>query len=152
MGPAGGPGGQTFNDVVDHRLDVPTVSIVRVEAHWGETLDSLSVTYQSAGLPVDPVRHGGPGGPNYGNFVVEPGERLVAVDGFTHDYDGTAELNAARLWVLRPDGSHRTSAMLGNGIGTYFLFNVEPFHGEIASFFGNQGLFLDALGIFYRVI
>ena len=54
MGPAGGSGGTWFNDVADQRLNIPTVSVLRVEGRHGDTLDSLSVTYQSKGLSAGP--------------------------------------------------------------------------------------------------
>jgi Jacalin-like lectin domain len=149
MGPSGGAGGRFFDDIPDQHLDIPTVSIVRVEVHYGKTLDSLSVTYQSAGLTAGPFRHGGPGGPNAGNFVVQPGERLVRVEGWVHIFSGTAELNGVKLTVLRPNGTHRNSGVLGNVDGSYFIY-VPPPPSEIATFFGRQGNFLDALGIYVR--
>jgi hypothetical protein len=76
-------------------------------------------------------------------------KRLVRVEGWVHIFSGTAELNGVKLTVLRPNGTHRNSGVLGNVDGSYFIY-VPPPPSEIATFFGRQGNFLDALGVYVR--
>ena len=98
MGPAGGSGGTWFNDVADQRLNIPTVSVLRVEGRHGDTLDSLSVTYQSAGLSAGPFKHGtSGGGQDYSNFVMGRGDRLIMVEGWIHVFSLNHELNGLRF-------------------------------------------------------
>ena len=149
MGPAGGSGGTWFNDVADHRLHIPTVSVLRVEGRHGDTLDSLSVTYQSAGLSAGPFKHGtSGGGQDYSNFVMGRGDRLIMVEGWIHVFSLNHELNGLRFTAQRPDGSLNVG-VVGKAKGSGFTFQpVQP--SEIVCFFGRQGLFVDAFGIFYR--
>jgi hypothetical protein len=155
MGPAGGSGGVVFDDWVDKNYNPQTIRIHKVEARHGDTLDSLTVTYLVDGNTVPPIPHGtSGGGPDYSVFVMDPTDRLVWVWGWTHVFDGTDELNGLRLGAVRSDGSPNIG-QVGKAEGSGFAFAPDESVGhecEIACFGGRQGLFVNALGIYYRVL
>jgi len=155
MGPAGGPGGAFFDDWGDKNYNPHTIKIHKVEARHGDTLDSLTVTYLVDGKLVPPIKHGNSGGgPDYSVFVMDPTDRLVWVIGWIHVFDGTDELNGLRLGAVRSDGSPNIG-QVGKAEGSPFVFQPDQsvHHPcEIACFGGRQGLFVDALGIYYRVL
>jgi hypothetical protein len=153
MGPAGGSRGDMFDDWVDKELDPHSVKIHKVEARHGDTLDSLSVTYLSGGKPFGPYKHGtSGGGPDHSVFVMDPTDRLILVVGWIHVFSNNDELNGLRLAAVRRDGTLNVG-LLGKSEGSPFVFQPDQSGGhqcEIACFVGRQGLFVDALGIYYR--
>jgi hypothetical protein len=152
-GPVGGPGGAFFDDLGNY--NPRTIKIHKVEARHGDTLNSLTVTYLVDGNIVPPIKHGtSDGGPDHSVFVMDPTDRLVWVIGWIHVFDGTDELNGLRLGAVRTDGSPNIG-QVGKAEGSPFVFQPDQsVHRkcEIACFGGRQGLFVDALGIYYRVL
>jgi hypothetical protein len=152
-GPVGGPGGAFFDDLGNY--NPRTIKIHKVEARHGDTLNSLTVTYLVDGKLVPPIKHGNSdGGPDHSVFVMDPTDRLIFVGGKTHIFDGTDELNGVVLGAVRRDGTLNVG-QVGKSEGSPFVFQPDETGGhqcEIACFGGRQGLFVDALGIYYRVL
>jgi hypothetical protein len=151
LGPAGGIGGRFFNDVDDQLGGVNglarTAVITRLAVNAGETLDHLQVTYQSGAQTVGPVQHGeSNGGTLFPAFLLAEGERLHKIEGWLRVFDGTLEARGLRFTTT----TGRQSSVLGETTDNPFVFEAPP-NGELIAFWGRQGLFLDALGVFVRV-
>ena len=153
LGPSGGPGGGFFNDI-DDRLGgfgglAWTASIASLIVNAGATLDHLQVTYQSGNETLGPVQHGASNGgavfPAF-DLLLAAGERLGRVEGWLAVFDGTLEVRGLRFTTT----TGRQSGVLGGATDQPFTFEAPP-GGEIMAFWGRQGLFLDALGVFVRV-
>jgi hypothetical protein len=150
--PQGGGGGQDFDDFMD--LGGPEDAFVySLQVNHNGTLDHLVVTYQQGNrFPVFP--HGtSDGGTHLREFTIDlrSGERLVKVELWHHEFDGTRELNGLKFWT----NFGRPSDLFGNPDDTYASFDATLLRGqscEICAFFGRQGLFVNALGVYARPI
>jgi hypothetical protein len=74
------------------------------------------------------------------------------VVGWIHVFSDNDELNGLRLGAVRRDGTLNVG-QVGKSEGSPFVFQPDETGGhqcEIACFGGRQGLFVDALGIYYR--
>ena len=104
------------------------------------------------------VDHGGPGGAWDPSFTIDlsprgggpRGERLVRVEMWCADYNGTYQLNGLRFTKATGPQDHQPpSPVYGSDIGDYYDFNAQP-DGAICWFYGREGLFVDALGVYVR--
>jgi hypothetical protein len=169
--PYGGDRGEEFDDFT--WLGGPDDAYVySLQVNHGETLDHLVVTYLQGGQQH--VRtHGGDGGSTvYDPWVIDVNnnERLVKVELWLHFYSGdTYELNGLRftksIWRPGHPLTFRPSPLFGGGGDPQVLevpgasdpqapwrraHSKDPVPGEICAFFGRQGTFVDALGIWVR--
>lgn len=136
LGPAGGPGGAPFSDVCE------VEGLVVRSGYW---IDGVQLLCR--GGVAAPHRGGWGGGADY--FYLEPGERILAIEG---TFEG-----GAGPWVysLRVITDRRVSPEYGHGgpvRGIYpFRFDVPP--GAIfTGLHGRAGLFLDAIGLTYSTV
>jgi hypothetical protein len=157
LGPSGGVGGGFFNDIDDTLggFGGPgfTASIVQLQVNHGASVDHLQVSYRSGGTTFPPVQHGASNGgaQSFFDIQIDAGQRLVTVGGFIHVFNGTTQVGGLQFTTLDPQGNVQTSGLLGVQEGQGFVFDASPFGGEIMAFWGRQGLFCDALGVFVRV-
>ena len=154
QGPSGGTGGNffdDFNDVIGGEGGAGfRASILQLQVNAGDTLDHLRVTYRAPGLPTDlgPVQHGDSnGGEVHPTFDIDlsSGERLQRIDGWIANFDGTFEVRGLNFIT-----NIRESGVLGATTNNSFTFEA-PLGGEIVALLGRQGLFLDALGVYFRM-
>lgn len=136
LGPAGGAGGAPFYDVCD-----PAGVVVR-SGWW---IDAVQLVCRDGGY--GPHRGGYGGGEHV--FYLEPGERILGIQGTHHGEAG------GYLYSLQLITDRRLSPVYGNGgpigrRGYYaFRFDVPP-GADFVGFHGRAGSFVDALGIVFR--
>ena len=133
LGPAGGNGGSAF---ADHC----TVAGVQVQAGWW--VDGIQVLCREPS--IQHPHHGGTGGGTH-RFDLQPGERIVAVSGWTVGNSGP------HVYGIEIHTDRRSSGMLGNGGDdrgrTPFRFDV-PAGWELRGIAGRaDGSALQAIGI-----
>jgi hypothetical protein len=152
LGPSGGTGGGFFNDIADQLggfNGASAASIARLQVNAGATLDHLQVTYLSEGITIGPIQHGASNGgavfPAFDLFLAG-GERLSKIQGWLGVFDGTLEARGFNFITT----TGRQSGVLGATTDQPFFFEA-PANGEIMAFWGHQGLFFDAVGVFVRV-
>jgi hypothetical protein len=149
LGPSGGPGGGSFNDIADKLGGFTglafTASIAALQVNAGDTLDHLIVTYTEN---IGSVQHGASnGGAAFPAFVLGlPGEKLTQVHGWLGTFSGTLEVQGFNFVT----NTGRQSGVLGKTTDLPFEF-FAPANGEIMAFWGREGLFFDACGVFVRV-
>ena len=80
---------------------------------------------------------------------VEQGERLVEVSGHFGIFDTTVEITGLQFGKRDREGRLIRSDEAGPKQGQFFNHPARP-NEEIFSFFGREGLFLDALGFHVR--
>jgi hypothetical protein len=82
---------------------------------------------------------------------MDPTDRLIWVVGWIHVFSDNDELNGLRFGAVRKDGTLKVGEV-GKSEGSPFIFQPDQsgHPTEIACFAGRQGLFVDALGIYYR--
>jgi hypothetical protein len=134
VGPAGGSAGVAFTDQCP-------VRVINIQAGWW--IDGILVSCQDGrSLP----RHGGTGGGAF-SFPLQPGERIVAISGFTRGNSGD------RVYGLQIHTNQRSSQMYGNGGDErgQVPFRLDVPEGfELAGFFGNGGQALESIGLLVR--
>lgn len=80
---------------------------------------------------------------------LDQGERLVGISGHFGFFDTTVEVTGLQFKKRDREGRITTSDEFGPGQGQFFNHPVRE-KEEIFSFFGREGLFLDALGVHVR--
>jgi hypothetical protein len=173
--PEGGARGTSFDDFAWLR-GPDDAYVYSLQVNHGDTLDHLVVTYLQGGRPRV-KQHGASNG---GNIVYDPwvikldsGERLIKVECWFHAYSGgTIELNGLRFtkrvlfadggWGAQPSplfGSTDTTgwgsvtlqvpggAQMQRAVARHPDDSLQP---EICAFWGREGDFVDALGIWVR--
>jgi len=153
----GGPDGNTFDDVTGPNgigmNNAYFTTITSLQVNHGDTLDHLIVSYQVKGEPFGPIPHGrSGGGQQLAPFLIGDREKLVKVEGWLHVFSGTQELNGLRFTKREPDGRLRDSGVLGSwGGNDPFMYDISYIpDAEIIAFYGRQGLFVNALGVWIR--
>ena len=149
--PTGGTGGQEYDDWI--ALGRPDYfGIYSLQVNVGDTLDHLVVTYSLGGGHYPVIQHGSSNGghPNP-PFILDVihDEFLVKVDVFLDNFNRTFQVVGLRFTTSKPTPGglvYRTSDIYGY-LGTEV--SLEPnVRGVIPAFWGRQGLFVDALGIY----
>jgi hypothetical protein len=160
-GQGGGPGGNEFDDASYTANSPSNADIMSLQVNHGDTLDHLAVLYFQPGNPRGDefwIQHGSSNGgnalPPY-TIDLSPrggprGERLVRVEMWCADYNGTYQLNGLRFTKATGPQDHQPpSPVYGSAVGDYVNLNAQP-DGAICWFYGRDGLFVNALGIYVR--
>ena len=149
-GPFGGQEGTFFVDIPTDPCDV---EITDIWIRHGAIVDAIRVRYRFPDGSVETSpRHGGGGG-EPAHIPVPPGGKVIGIIGgttfFIHNgpTGGTviSQLRVAVLDnnnVLQIFGPYGTN--LNDGSGTFAVL------GDIKSFFGYSGQYLDGLGVYYE--
>jgi hypothetical protein len=148
LGPAGGPLGGPFDDDEGVNEVAGDRQIASVQVFSGETMDRMIVGYLQGSTPIPPIQHGGSGGGGPSEvFIIDVlgGEQITKVEGWVGVFDGTAEIFGLKITTNR-----KTSGVLGRVGPSHFEFPAPP-GGHIFAFFGRQGLFVDALGVWGKI-
>jgi hypothetical protein len=168
--PHGGARGTSFDDFA--WLGGPEDAYVySVQVNHGQTLDHLTVTYMQGGQPRVKQHGASPGGTPYDPWVIDrsKNERLAKVEIWLHAYSGdTLELNGIQFTKSIWSGgtlTYKPSPLFGSTEGGYAPFTLkvpdapqpkthrhpdDSIPSEICAFWGKEGDFVDALGIWVR--
>jgi hypothetical protein len=77
-------------------------------------------------------------------LIFRGGERITRIDVFPGIFDTTYEVVGVRFAT-----NYKQSDIFGHNAGECLSLEAPP-NGEIYAFFGRQGLFVDALGVYVR--
>jgi hypothetical protein len=153
----GGTGGQAFDDYFRFgRPDELWISSLQVNV--GDTIDHVVVNYALTGTPdMHPLQHGSSnGGTVLPPFVIDidNGELLFKVEVYFDSFNRTFQISGLRFTTIQTDYrsgefKFRTSDLYGSDTGpTYISLQAPLGQGCICAFWGRQGLFFDAIGIY----
>lgn len=139
MGPFGGSGGDFFQDSVPDPSYVTGVII-----HSGFVVDNLQMVLNTGALGA----HGGDGGVQQ-QLNLASDEYITEIDG-SYGVPNISGWTATEITQITIRTNHGTYGPYGDGGGTLFAM-AAPAGNEIVGFFGHAGIFVDQLGVLYRV-
>mmetsp|Transcript_37096 Transcript_37096/g.60083 ORF Transcript_37096/g.60083 Transcript_37096/m.60083 type:complete len:235 (-) Transcript_37096:43-747(-) len=134
----GGAGGTDFDD----GIIVGFSPIVKFVVRAGYYVDAVQTVIDEGGTPLEIERRGGSGGAVF-EFVLQPGETVVKVEGFH---------SGEYIHGLRFTSTAKVSDWFGRSEGDHQFTITAPLGHEVAGFWGRCGLFLDAIGGVFRPV
>ncbi|CAL9041340.1 unnamed protein product [Musa banksii] len=132
VGAWGGNGGSAFDMG-------PAYRIISVKIFSGDVIDAVDVTFTSYGKTE--TRHFGGSGGTPHEIVLQEGEYLVGMTGEFANYHGVVVVGK-----LGFSTNKKSYGPFGNTGGTPFSLPIAA--GKISGFFGRDGQFLDAIGVY----
>ncbi|CAL9135652.1 unnamed protein product [Musa textilis] len=132
VGAWGGNGGSAFDMGPAHR-------IISVTIFSGDVVDAVDVTFNYYGKTE--TRHFGGSGGNPHKIVLEEDESLVGMEGEFASYHGVVVVGKLGFTTNK-----NAYGPFGNTGGTPFSLPIAA--GKISGFFGRDGQFLDAIGVY----
>ncbi|URE39930.1 Mannose glucose-specific lectin [Musa troglodytarum] len=132
VGAWGGNGGSAFDMG-------PAYRIISVKIFSGDVIDAVDVTFTYYGKTE--TRHFGGSGGNPHELVLEEDEYLVGMAGEVASYHGVVVVGKLGLITNK-----KAYGPFGNTGGTPFSLPIAA--GKISGFFGRDGQFLDAIGVY----
>ncbi|URE24366.1 Jacalin-like lectin domain containing protein, partial [Musa troglodytarum] len=132
VGAWGGNGGSAFDMGPAHR-------IISVTVFSGDVIDAVDVTFNYYGKTE--TRHYGGSGGNPHKIVLEEDEYLVGMAGEFASYHGVVVVGKLGFTT-----NQNAYGPFGNTGGTPFSLPIAA--GKISGFFGRDGQFLDAIGVY----
>jgi hypothetical protein len=137
FGPAGGTGGNNFDD---SRILGPHNRISKIKIRSGDWIDSIQTAWTDwKVIEIWGIQHGGTGGTE-SIFSLAPDEYVIGIEGKYHVY-----INSLQIITNK-----RKSPLYGGTEGIQFYsFNggVRDTKLEVRGFFGSSGAFLNAIGV-----
>lgn len=138
-GPAGGGGGDIFDDgILEDGLELAGL-IIR-SGNWIDAIQPLYRPRGSSQRAIPGNYHGGTGG-EVNQFTLAPSEYVIQIAGNWGNYIDEI--------FIATNLNNQYHFGKGRGIAPY-TFQVPDMGWEIVSFFGRSHTFVDALGVYIR--
>jgi hypothetical protein len=146
QGIAGGNGANHFDDQFSIQ---DGMRIRSIHVHHGNSIDQLLVVYELPGGGTVTMKHGGNGGVETDHLDLVPGEYLTYLGATFGNYVDSLQLATSGVRTQVKEFGNKRFIKDSKGNITNGAEYRAPAGFQIIAFWGNEGNFVDAIGVHY---